>query len=90
MGAPASLALTGGRLITLDPAFPAADTLLIQQDRITQVGDSRALRRELDAAGDVIDLKGRTCLPGFIDAHVHFIMTGMAHFLVDLTAARTL
>ncbi len=38
----------------------------------------------------MIDLKGRTCLPGFIDAHVHFIMTGMAHFLVDLTAARTL
>ncbi|MGH2621934.1 MAG: amidohydrolase, partial [Anaerolineales bacterium] len=90
MEAPASLALTGGRLITLDPEFPAADTLIIQQDRIAQVGDSRALRRELDAAGEVIDLKGRTCLPGFIDAHVHFIMTGMAHFLVDLTAARTL
>jgi len=90
MGAPATLALTGGQLITLDPAFPAADTLLIQHDRIAQVGDNRALQQELGAAREVIDLKGRTCLPGFIDAHVHFIMTGMANFLVDLTAARTL
>ena len=90
MGAPASLALTGGRLITLDSAFPVADTLLVQKDRIAQVGNSRALRQELGAAGEVIDLKGRTCLPGFIDPHVHFIATGMVHFLVDLTAARTL
>jgi predicted amidohydrolase YtcJ len=90
MGAPATLALTGGRLITLDPAFPVADTLLVQQDRIAQVGDSRALRQELGAAGEVIDLKGRTCLPGFIDPHVHFVATGMAHFQVDLTATRTL
>ncbi len=90
MGAPATLAVTGGRLITLDPAFPAADTLLIRHDRIAQVGDSRVLRQELGAVGEVIDLRGRTCLPGFIDPHVHFIATGMAHFLVDLTAARTL
>ncbi len=90
MGAPATLALTGGRLITLDPAFPVADTLLVQEDRIARVGDSRALRQELGAAGEVIDLKGRTCLPGFIDPHVHFIATGMAHFLVDLTPVRTL
>lgn len=67
MGAPATPAVTGGRLITLDPAFPAADTLLVQQDRIVQVGDSRALRQDLGAAGEVFDLKGQTCLPGFLD-----------------------
>jgi predicted amidohydrolase YtcJ len=90
MVAPASLALTGGRVITLDSAFPVADTLLVHKDRIAQVGNRRALRQELGAAGEVIDLKGRTCLAGFIDPHVHFIATGMVHFLVDLTAARTL
>lgn len=37
MAGPASLALTGGRLLTLDPASPAADTLIVQQDRIVQL-----------------------------------------------------
>ncbi len=44
------MALTGGRLITLDPAFPSADTLIIERDRIAQVGEGRFLRQEVAAA----------------------------------------
>jgi hypothetical protein len=90
MAGPASLAFTGGRLITLDPLRPSADTVIVEGDRIAAVGEGRWLRREVAAAVEVIDLKGRTCLPGFIDAHVHFVMTGLAHFMLDLTEVRSL
>ena len=85
-----TLALTGANLVTLDPEHPSGDTLLIQDDRIAAVGRAADLEQEIVAARQVVDLAGRTVLPGFIDAHVHVIGTGLAHFAVDLTGARTL
>lgn len=89
MDAP-SLALTSANLVTLDAKHPAGDTLLVRGERIAVLGWAADLRPEIAAARQVVDLHGRTVLPGFIDAHVHMIGTGLAHFAVDLTEARTL
>lgn len=68
------LALLNGNLITLDPARPAAEAVLVRAGRIALVGSTAEVRA---AAGDapVFDAEGRTVVPGFIDGHAHFEMT---------------
>jgi imidazolonepropionase-like amidohydrolase len=67
------IVLANGRVVHGDPAVPPriAD-ILIREERIAAIGD----RREWDAAATVLDLGGRTALPGLIDLHVHLEYTG--------------
>jgi len=63
--------LTNARIYTVDQEFSRAEALAIQGDRILACG-SRA--EVLEAAGpgaDIVDMGGRTILPGFIEAHGH-------------------
>jgi predicted amidohydrolase YtcJ len=69
----AALVLSQARVLTMDPARPSASTLAIVDDRIAYVGDDLAEARR--AAGPdalLLDCGGRTVMPGFNDAHVHF------------------
>lgn len=76
----ADLIFTGGKVITVDAAETVATGVAVRGDRIVAVGDVAALR---GPATQVVDLKGRALLPGFIDAHSH--VEGMAdvesHFI---------
>lgn len=65
------LRLVGGTLIDGTGAAPVPDAEVgIRGDRIVYVGPRRA-----DAPGREIDVRGRWILPGFIDAHVHLVMS---------------
>ncbi len=66
----ADLLLTNARVITCDPARPAASAVAINGDRIAWVGEAQEARDAVDAAR-VIDCQGKTVIPGFIDAHMH-------------------
>ena len=67
------LALINGRIHTLDAHDTVVDSLLIKDGRFAIVGGIRDVG---DAA--VINLQGRTVIPGIIDNHVHFIRIGNA------------
>lgn len=71
-GAPrrASLLFVNGRVHTLDARNSVAEAVAVNRGRIAAVGSTDDLRR-LYEADSVIDLKGRTLLPGFIDGHGH-------------------
>lgn len=65
-----SVALVGGRLLTMGPADVVENgTVLIEGNRIIAVGPANNV--EIPAGTKVIDLAGRTVLPGFIDTHAH-------------------
>jgi predicted amidohydrolase YtcJ len=64
-----------GDLLTMDPARPRATALAVLRGRIVAVGDEREVSG-LDA-DRVIDLQGRTVVPGFHDAHNHMPAFGM-------------
>ena len=76
-----------GRIVTCDPGRPVATALATRGDRIVAVGEEPAVRAELDAgagpASRVIDLGGRTVVPGFIDAHNHFACTAETFGAID-------
>lgn len=76
----ADLVFMGGKVITVDAKETVASGVAVRGNRIVAVGDVAALR---GPATQVVDLKGRALLPGFIDAHSH--VEGMAdvesHFI---------
>ncbi len=76
-----TLVLVGARVRTLDPAGATVDAIALRDGRIAAVGPSAAARAtEPDAT--VVDLGGRTVLPGLIDAHSHLEGTALhlAHY----------
>ena len=82
-----TLVLHGGPIRTMDPARPAAAALVIHGDRIEAVLDDAA---DAPAGAERVDLQGRTVLPGFTDAHVHFPTWALARRELDLVHARSL
>ncbi len=84
---PRQLLLKKADLFPLGEFPPGADALLIQDGRIISLGRTRELAKALGPAARVIDLKGRTVLPGFIDSHVHLAETGLLRQGVDLSTA---
>lgn len=61
-----------------------AEAMLIDGERIVKVGSSEECRA-LFRGETVTDLKGRTVLPGFIDSHLHFLMTAEYLSLLPIT-----
>lgn len=59
--------------------FPMADTIVVERDRIHRIGLADEIFPALPESGDIehIDLNGQFVLPGFIDAHIHLIHTGL-------------
>lgn len=55
----------------MDPSHPWAQSVVVQDDRISYVGDEAGARLHAPANAEVIDLRGGMLLPGFIDAHDH-------------------
>ena len=75
--APADLALIGGSLLTIAPLGRRASALTVRGRRITAVGRDNEIRQHIGRDTRVIELAGRTVLPGFQDAHVHPIEAGL-------------
>src|SRR5258708_5638868 len=73
MLAVAAVVLIHAHALTLVPAQPTASVLAVVDGKLAYVGDdAAAARRAAGAGAHEIDLGGRTVVPGFNDAHVHF------------------
>jgi len=77
---------TNGRILTMDPEGKQATALVIEDDRIAAVGSDEDVERWLPNADVVLDLEGRTVVPGFIEAHGHFPGAGLVAVAADLNS----
>ena len=68
---PADLILMHGKVRTEDPRMPLAEAVAVSHGVIVQVGSAASVQRFRGPDTEVIDLDGRTVLPGLSDAHVH-------------------
>lgn len=74
-----------GRIITIDSSNTIAQALAIKDGKILAVGTTGRIKAYKGRTTEVVDLKGKTLLPGFIDGHSHFM--GLGHGkIVDLQA----
>ncbi len=81
----ATLVLTGGPVITMDPERPEAEAIAISEDRILGVG-SRA--EMLDLRGpdtEIVDVAGNCILPGLIEPHTHPDLCGQCYAWIDVS-----
>ena len=84
----AELILFNGNLYTMEPKKPVASAVAVRDGRIIMTGDDREIMAVKGKKTECIDLKGRAVLPGFIDAHTHFIDGGLALYNVQLRDAK--
>lgn len=83
--APADRVFLGGAVYTVDPARPAAEAVAVAAGRIAAVGTDAELRGWIGPRTEVIELRGRTLLPGFQDSHVHPAFGGLQRLRCDLS-----
>jgi predicted amidohydrolase YtcJ len=86
----ADVVITNAKVWTVDSNHPAADGVAIIGDRIAAVGSAADIDAWRGSETRVIDAGGHLVLPGFNDAHVHFIEGGMLrpeNFVIALRGA---
>ncbi len=86
---PADLVLRGGIVRTMDREHPEAEAVAVREGRIVWVGSSGKAASWIGPGTQVVELRGRTVLPGFIESHGHFVALGRSLMTVDLTGAST-
>ena len=64
--------VTHGKILTVDSAFHTVEALAITNGRITATGTSAQIARLAGKNTKVIDIAGKTVVPGLIDNHFHF------------------
>jgi len=72
----ADTVLLNAKILTVDDEFSVAEALAINGSRIAAVGSNDAITALAGTATRVIDLQGKTVIPGLIDNHMHFIRAG--------------
>src|SRR5580700_4838543 len=65
--------LLHGHIYTGNPRMPWAEALAVTGTRIEAVGSDRDISRHRHAITRVIDLHGRTVIPGIVDSHIHVL-----------------
>ncbi|HMJ65322.1 MAG TPA: amidohydrolase [Candidatus Binatia bacterium] len=83
------LLITNAVVRTMDGRQPQAQAVAVFGNHVAAVGSSEQLRGAAGAATKIIDARGRLVLPGFNDAHVHFLSGGFQLSQVDLRDAAT-
>ena len=76
-----------GHVLTVDARSSTAEAFAVRGNKFTAVGRNAGIRKLAGPATQIVDLKGRTIIPGFEDSHLHSVGGGPG---IDLSAARSL
>ncbi len=84
----ADMIILNANIYTVDMSFSRADAMAIRDGRFLEVGNASQIEAKY-SSGQIIDAKGRTILPGLIDAHCHFYNLGLKQQTVDLVGTKS-
>ena len=86
MAPPPHEIFVNGHVLTMDASGSIAEAVSVRDGRIEAVGRSEVLLEEATEQTSIVDLRGRTLMPGFVDAHGHFPGSGQTVFSADLNS----
>ena len=84
----ADLIVTNANIYTVDSNFNKAESFAVKDGKIIAVGTSSDIENKYKAI-DTLNANGKTLLPGFIDAHCHFLGLGFNQQAVDLVGTKS-
>jgi len=84
--APEHQVFVNGIVLTMDEESRVFEAVSVRGDRIEKLGSSETILALVNDKTEVIDLRGRTLMPGFVDAHGHFPASGQVIFSADLNS----
>ena len=85
----ADLVVTNARIYTVDDARPVVSAMAVRDGVVLFTGSAREAMALRGAGTRVVDLGGRTVIPGMVDAHAHLLGLGQSLRNVDLVGARS-
>ncbi len=83
---PAQLIYHSGNIITIDDAKPKAEAVAVSEGKILAVGSNQEILGLKGSETHLLDLRGSTMLPGFVDAHGHVMAGGLQALSANLLA----
>lgn len=84
----ADVIYTGGNILTVNDAQPEAEALAVKDGKILAVGTRAEIEKSVKGSRtQMVDLAGKTLIPGFVDAHSHFSAIGLQAAVANLLPA---
>ena len=77
----AETVIKNANIMTMDTRQPRAEALAMNHGRFLGVGSNEDIEGLVGPGTKVLDLGGKTVLPGFIDAHIHVLNSGIRHVM---------
>ena len=75
----------GGPILTMEKEQPTTEAIYVKNGWIEAIGKTEDLLKMTNHKAEVIDLKGKTLLPGFIDIHTHPLVSAFLYQMTDLS-----
>jgi predicted amidohydrolase YtcJ len=82
------LVLINGKILTMDGRSTVAEALAIRGGKILATGSSASIKSLGATTTRVLDLGGKTVVPGLIDTHAHFKAAGLSEYVVNMSRAK--
>lgn len=85
----ADLVVTNANVHTMNAAAPTARSIAVVGGKIVAIGSDASTKGMIGPNTKVVDARGKLIIPGFNDAHLHFLSVGSQLSSVDLRDAKT-
>src|SRR3954469_18827178 len=85
---PADLVLRGGHIITVDSGWHVAQAVAVRGGRFVAIGNDATVARYVGPNTQIIELAGKTVVPGLIDSHLHQLFHALNGPAVQLLGAK--
>src|SRR4030088_3676848 len=76
---PADTILVNGKVVTLDAKSSVVQGIAIRDGKILDVGSNEEIRKRAGERTRIIDVGGRTVIPGLMDSHIHMLRAGLTY-----------
>lgn len=74
---------TGGTILTVDKQFSETEAIAVRGNKILAVGSEGKVRAAAGKDANIVNLNGKTVLPGFIDPHTHVVAGAVIDSIMD-------